>query len=156
MTERETKDAKERVDMIVKKVRDLIVLEDQVLEAREAVHQSTAMRDKAPTTDLQEDTLAERQKVLVKLESELKACIVELRRITDELKWAIPCFRAYVLPQMSELVRTLKATDETERCEFPQLVSALMDEGDPRSPEQLEEAIIARLKDNLERVFRIK
>lgn len=156
MTEQETKDAKKRADVIVRKVRDLIALEDQVLEAREAIHQSSTIRDNAPTTDLQEDTVAERQEVLAKLESELKACIVELGRITDELKWATPCFRAYVLPQMSELVRTLKACDESERSEFSQLVTALMDEGDPRSPEQLEGAIIARLKDNLERTFSIK
>lgn len=156
MTEQEIKDAKERADMIVKKVRDLIALEDQVMEAREAVHESSAIRDNAPTTDLQEDTVAERQEVLAKLESELKACVIELDRITDELKWATPWFRAYVVPQMGELMRTLKVCDEAERGEFSQLVSALIDEGDSRSPEQLEGAIIARLKDNLERVFSIK
>ena len=133
MTEKEMREAKERADMIVEKVRALVALEDAVLEARES----------------------ERQEELTQLESQLKASVAELDSITDELKWATPCFRAYVLPQMSELVGTLKACDAVERNELAELVSALTDEENSQSPEQLEAAIVTRLRNNIERTFNV-
>lgn len=139
MTEQELKEAKERADAIVDKVRALVALEDKVLEARESVNGNTA-----PPRD-----------VLTGLESQLKDSVEELDGITDELKFATPCFRAYVLPQMSEIVGTLKACDAAERSELVQLVTSLTDENSQPS-EELEEAIITRLKDNLERTFSVE
>ena len=133
MTEKELQEAKERADTIVEKVRALVAMEDAVLEARES----------------------KRQEELTQLESQLKANVAELDSITDELKWATPCFRAYVLPQMSELVGTLKVCDAVERKELAELVRALTDEENSQSPEHLEEAIVTRLRNNIERTFNV-
>ena len=153
MTEQEMRAAKERADAIVVKVRDLVALEDKVLDARESVHQLSVNGNDTSPDGLQEDSIAERQKGLAVLEAQLKESVEELDSITDELKWATPCFRAYVLPQMSELVGTLKACDAADRSELTQLVTALTDEENSQSPEELEAAIVTRLKDNLERTF---
>lgn len=150
MNEQELREAKERADMIVNKMRDLGTLEDKVLKARESVRQ-LSVNDTSPA-NLQEDSVAERQNGLSVLEAQLKESVEELDGVTDELKWATPCFRAYVLPQMSEIVGTLKACDAADRSELTQLVTALTDENS-ESPAELEEAIITRLKDNLERTF---
>ena len=150
MTEQELREAKERADMIVNKMRDLVTLEDKVLKARESVRQ-LSVNDTSPDA-LQEDSVAERQNGLSVLEAQLKESVEELDGVTDELKWATPCFRAYVLPQMSEIVGTLKACDAADRSELTQLVTVLTDENS-ESPAELEEAIITRLKDNLERTF---
>lgn len=156
MIERETTEAKEYADMIVKKVRDLIVLEDQVIEAREIVQQFPAISDNRTQTDSQEDTITKHQEVLTKLESELKACIVELGRVIDELKWTPLCLRAHALTETGELVTKLKASNIVEQGEQEQLLTVLTDEKDASVSEQLEAVIIARLKSNLERIFRIK
>ena len=147
MTEQEMRAAKERADMIVNKVRDLVALEDKVLEAREAVSQRSVNGNDTPPAN------AERQNALSVLEGQLKESVEELDSIIDELKWVTPYFRAYVLPQMSELVGTLKAYDTAERRELSQLVTALTDEDNSQSPEKLEAAIVTRLKTNLERTF---
>ena len=145
MTDQEMREAMERADRIVGKVRSLVALENKVLTARESVHQLSASNgDTASAAHLQED--------LAGLESQLKESVAELDSITDELQLATPCFRAYVLPQMSEIVGTLKACDAAERSELAELVTALTDE-DTGSTEQLEAAIITRLKNNLERTF---
>ena len=150
MNEQELREAKERADRIVNKMRDLVLLEDKVLEAREAVHQ-LSINDTSPA-DLQKDSVAKHRNGLAVLEAQLKESVEELDGITDELKWATPCFRAYVLPQMSEIVGTLKACDAADRSELTQLVTVLADENS-ESPAELEEVIITRLKDNLERTF---
>lgn len=152
MTEKEIQEATERADRIVEKVRDLVVLEGKVVEARESVRQLSANGDTAPTSPLQENLIAERSDILKGLESQLKENVEALGDITDELKLATPCFRAYVLPQMSEIVGTLKTCDAAERSELAQLVTALTGQNS-LSPEELEEAIINRLKSNLERTF---
>ena len=144
MTDQEIREAAERADRIVEKVRSLIALEDKVLEARESVRQLSVNGNTASTTRLQED--------LAGLESQLKESAAELDDITDELKFATPCFKAYVLPQMSEIVGTLKACDAADRSELAQLVTGLTEENS-ESSEQLEEAIITRLKSNLEHTF---
>ena len=144
MTEQELREATERADRIVEKVRSLVALEDKVLEARESVRELSVNGDTPPAADPQE--------VLTALESQLAENVKELDGITDELKLATPCFRAYVLPQMSEIVGTLKACDASDRSELAQLVTALTDENSEPS-EQLEEAIITRLKSNIERSF---
>ena len=144
MTEKEIREATERADRIVEKVRSLVALEDKVLEARESVHQLSVNGDTPPTTDPQD--------ALAALESQLEENVKELDGITDELKLATPCFRAYVLPQMSEIVGTLKACDAADRSELTELVTALTDENAEPS-EQLEEAIITRLKSNIDRTF---
>ena len=145
MTDKEMREAMERADRIVEKVRSLVALEDKVLAARESVRQLSATNGgTASTARLQED--------LAGLESQLKESVAELDGITAELQLATPCFRAYVLPQMSEIVGTLKACDAAERSELAELVTALTDENSEPS-EQLEEAIITRLKSNIERSF---
>ncbi|MDE0088951.1 MAG: hypothetical protein OXU23_24750 [Candidatus Poribacteria bacterium] len=143
MTEKEIQEATKRADRIVEKVRSLVTLEGKVVEVRESVRQLSVNGDTAPI---------ERLDMLAELESQLKESVEELDGITDELKFATPCFRAYVLPQMSEIVGTLKACDAVDRGELAQLVTALTDENS-QAPEQLEEAIITRLKSNLERTF---
>ena len=131
MTEKEIQEAKVRADSIINKVRALVTLEDAVLNARND----------------------ERQEELTKLETQLKTSVEELDSITNDLKLATPCFRAYVLPQMSEIVGTLKACDAADRKELAQLVKALTDDKESQSPEQLEEAIVTRLMNNIERTF---
>ena len=144
MTDQEIREAAERADRIVEKVRSLVALENKVLAARASVRQLSANGNTASTTRLQED--------LTGLECQLKESVSELDNITDELKFATPCFKAYVLPQMSEIVGTLKACDAADRSELAQLIAGLTD-GNSESSEQLEEAIITRLKSNLERTF---
>ena len=145
MTEKELREATERADKIVEKFRALVVLEDKVLAARASVHQVAATNSgTASTARLQED--------LAELEAQLEARVAELDTITDELKLATPCFRAYVLPQMTEIIGTLKACDAADRSELAELVTTLTDENAEPS-EQLEEAIITRLKSNIERTF---
>ena len=56
---------------------------------------------------------------------------------------------------MSEIVGTLKACDAADRSELAELVTVLTDENAEPS-EQLEEAIITRLKNNIERTFIIE
>lgn len=133
MTDKEAQEAKRRADSMVKKVRDLVALEDQVLEAKESESQELAT-----------------------LESKLKTSVEELDGISDELKLATPCFRSYVLPQISELVGTLKACDTAGRSELAQLVNTITQQEDPQALEELESVIIARLKDNIERTFNLK
>ena len=144
MTEQELREATERADRIIEKVRALVALEDKVLEARVSVRQHAVNGDAPPTTHPQD--------VLAALESQLAENVKELDGITDELKLATPCFRAYVLPQMSEIVGTLKACDAADRSELAEFVTALTDENAEPS-EQLEAAIIAQLKSNIERTF---
>ena len=145
MTDQEIREATERADRIIEKVRSLVVLEDKVIEAKESVRH---VSDNGGTTAQHQDTLAA-------LESQLAENVKELDGITDELKLATPCFRAYVLPQMSEIVGTLKACDVADRSELAELVTALTDENAEPSA-QLEEAIITRLKNNIERTFSVE
>lgn len=105
MTDQEIREATERADRIIEKVRSLVALEDKVIEARESIRH---VSDNGSAT-------AQHQGVLAALESQLAENVKELDGITDELKLATPCFRAYVLPQMSEIVGTLKACDSTLR-----------------------------------------
>ena len=149
MTEKELREATERADKIVEKVRYLVALEDKVLEARESVHQLSI---NGGTSQPQAARVAEGQDALATLESQLEESVKELDGITDELKLATPCFRAYVLPQMTEIIGTLKACDAADRSELAELVTTLTDENAEPS-EQLEEAIITRLKSNIERTF---
>ena len=145
MTDQEMREAVERADRIVEKVRSLVTLEDKVLAARASVRQLSATDgDTAPAARLEED--------LAGLESQLKESVAELDSITEELHLATPCFRAYVLPQMSDIMGTLKACDAAEREQLRDLITALTDEN-TETTKQLEEAIITRLKSNLERTF---
>ncbi len=144
MTDQEMKEAMERADGIVEKVRALTALEDEVLAARESARQHSVNGGNASAAHLQED--------LAELEAQLKESVAELDSITEDLHLATPCFRAYVLPQMSEIVGTLKACDAAERRELTELITALTDES-TETTEQLEKAIITRLKHNLERTF---
>lgn len=145
MTDQEMREAIERADRIVAKFRSLVALEDKVLAARESVRQLSATNgDAASAARLQED--------LAGLELQLKESVAELDTITEELHFATPCFRAYVLPQMSEIMGALKACDAAERSKLTELITALTDEN-TETTKQLEEAIITRLKNNLERTF---
>lgn len=149
MTEKEAREAKARADLIVDKMKDLVNLEGKVLESRKAVEE---LRDSADS-GAQQERIAEHQKVLVEQEAQLKESAEELDSVTAELEWATPCFRGYVLPQIGEIVGTLKSCDAADRQDLAQLVTALSDEENAQSPEQLEQQIIARLRQNLERTF---
>jgi hypothetical protein len=149
VTEKEAIEAKERADLIVDKMKDLVNLEDQVLETR-----ATLDELRGPVaSDEQQNRIAECQKMLGGQEAQLKERAAELNTITAELEWATPCFKGYVLPQMSEIVGTLKSCDTANRQDLVQLVTALSDEENAQSSEQLEQQIIARLRENLERTF---
>ena len=104
MTDQEIREATERADRIIEKVRALVALENKVIEARESVRH---VSDNGGVT-------AQHQDALAALESQLEENVKELDGITDALKLATPCFRAYVLPQMSEIVGTLNACDAAE------------------------------------------
>ena len=142
MTDQEIREATKRADRIIEKVRALVALEDKVIEARESVRH---VSDNSGAT-------AQHQDALAALESQLEESVKELDGITDELKLATPCFRAYVLPQMSEIIGTLKACDAADRSELAELVTTLTGENAEPS-EELEAAIITRLKSNIERTF---
>ena len=133
MTEKAMREAKERADTIVEKVRALVALENAVLKARES----------------------EQQEELTQLETQLKANVAELDSITNELKWTTPCFKAYVLPQMSKLVGTLKACDNVGRSELSKLIESLNDENSDEELEEIETAIINQLKENIDRTFSV-
>ncbi|RKU30509.1 hypothetical protein C6499_06160 [Candidatus Poribacteria bacterium] len=155
MTEtKETEQTKALADVIVEKFRNLFALESRVLEARERSRQIAAHRDTAEPSDLQQDTpTPDNQEMLMALETQLKKQVAEIETIIDELRSATPSFKTYVLPQMSEIVGTLKASDVVEQEELAQLVAALTDDGNTQSLEQLEAIIITRLRDNLEKTF---
>ena len=153
MTEKETEQTKELADIIVEKFRSLFALESRVLEAREQARQIAANHDTAETSDPQDMPTPEDQEMLIALETQLKEQVEEMEKIIDELRSATPSFRTYVLPQMSEIVETLKTSDAAEQAELAQLVAALMDDGNTQSLEQLEAIIITRLRDNLEKTF---
>ena len=134
MTEQEMLAAQKRADSIVDKVRDLIVLESQVLEARAAA-----------TPDGNGS--------LKHLEARLQTRVEELNGISDELKWATPCFRAYVLPQIGDIMGGRTSFDSEERKDLENVIAALTDEDGAESSEQLAAEIIARLRENLEKTF---
>ena len=153
MTEKETGRTKELADIIVEKFRDLVALESKILEAKEADNQISAIHNSESPSDPQENPTAEYREILTQLASELKEKVAEIEEIIDELKSATPSFRTYVLPQMREIIGTLKACDTAEQEELTQLVAMLTADGDTQSLEQLEAIIITRLRDNLEKTF---
>ena len=155
MAEKETKQTKELADIIVEKFRTLVALESKILETREAVSQQSVTHNSTEPRGSQENPTLERRDMLTALESQLKTHVEEMVRIIDELQSATPYFSAYVLPQIGEVVETLKAGDVAEPEEFTQLVAALMDADTPQSLERLEVIIITRLRDNLEKTFGI-
>ena len=136
MTEREMLEAQKRADAIVEKVRDLIALESQLLEAREAAN------DPAATQDGLKD-----------LEARLERRVEELSGIADELKWATPCFRAYVLPQIGDILGKQKSFQSEERKDLESVIAALTDAENAEPSEELAADIIARLRSNIEKSF---
>ena len=153
MTEKETEQSKELADMIVEKFRVLVASESELLEAKKRGDQISASDDSEEPSAPQGNLTAEYQEMLTRLESELKEGIAEMEKIIDALKSATSSFRTYVLPQMSEIVGTLKASDASEQEELAQLVATLTDAGNTQSLEQVEAIIITRLRDNLEKTF---
>ena len=139
MTEREMLEAQKRADMIVGKVRDLVDLESRVLEAREAADGDATSPDANGS--------------LKNLETRLETRVEELSGIADELKWATPCFRAYVLPQIGDIMGKQQSFDSEERRDLESVIAALTDEENAQSSEQLASEIITRLRDNLEKTF---
>ena len=127
MTEQEMRKAQERADLIVKKVKDLVALEDRVLAAQTP----------------EQTTLA----------SQLRESAEELNGIADELKWATPCFRAYVLPQIGEILDKRETFNEAERLDLERIVNALTDEENTEASEQLTALLITSLRENLEKTF---
>ena len=139
MTEQEMLEAQKRADSIIEKVRDLIALEGQVLAARDAASEGAAPRNgNASVADL---------------EARLKTRVEELNGISDELKWATPCFRAYVLPQIGDIMGGRASFDSEERKDLESVIALLKDEENTEPSEQLAAEIIARLRTNLEKSF---
>ena len=153
MTDKETGQTRELADIIVEKFRALLDLESTVLDTREEVSRISAAHNTTEPSDLQEKSIVEHQEMLTTLESQLEEGIEEMEKIMDELKLTTPSFRTYILPQMSEIVTTLRAYNAAEQEELAQLVAALTDEENTQSLEQLEAIIITRLRDNLEKTF---
>lgn len=150
MTEKETGQTTELADIIVEKLRALVDLDSRVLEAKEA-----AVHNTADPVDPQVNPGTEHQEELTELESQLKGAVEEMDIIMEELQYAPSDFRAYVLPQISEIVGTLGACDAAEQEELLQLVDALVNVDSTQALEQLEAIIITRLRDNLEKTFGI-
>ena len=136
MTEREMLEAQKRADAIVDKVRNLVALESQVLEAREAANDPTA-----------------NQNGLKDLEGQLEARVEELSGIADELKWVTPCFRAYVLPQIGDILGKQQSFQSEERKDLESIIAALTAEENAEPSEALAADIIARLRSNIEKSF---
>ena len=153
MTERETEQTNELADLIVEKFRKLFTLENRVLQAREQARHIIANPYTAETSDPPDAPTPEDQKMLTALKTALKEQVEEIEEIIDALRSATPSFSTYVLPQMSEIVGTLKASDAAAQAELVQLVATLTDNGNTQSLEQLEGIIITRLRDNLEKTF---
>ena len=139
MTEHEMLAAQKRADAIINKVRDLVTLEDQVLEARAAASERAANFDSNGSIET--------------LETSLKTRVEELNEISGELKWATPCFRAYVLPQIGDIMGKQQSFNSEEREDLERVIAALTAEEDAESSEQLAVEIIARLRENLEKTF---
>ena len=138
MTEREMLEVQKRADAIVDKVRNLVTLESQLLEAREAATDHTA-----------------HQNGLKELETELETRVEELSGIADELKWATPCFRAYVLPQIGDILENQKSFHSAERKDLEGVIAALTAAENAEPSEELATDIIARLRSNIEKSFRV-
>ena len=136
MTEREMLESQKRADAIVDKVRVLVTLESRVLEVREAVSDGVS-----------------NQNGLKDLEVQLERRVEELNEITNELKWATPCFRAYVLPQISDIMGQQKSFQSEERKDLESVIAALTDEDNAEPSEELAVDIIARLRANIEKSF---
>ena len=136
MTEREMLESQKRADAIVDKVRGLVTLESRVLEAREAASDSVS-----------------NQNGLKDLEVQLKRRVGELNEITNELKWATPCFRAYVLPQISNIMGQQKSFQSEKRKDLQSVIAALTEGEDAELSEELAVDIIARLRANIEKSF---
>ena len=153
MVDAETGQTTELADIIVEKFRTLLDLESRVLDAREETNRISVAHDDTEQSELQENPTVEHEKMLTELELQLKEGIEEMEKIMDSLKLATSSFRTYILPQMSEVVGTLRTYDAAEREELAQLVAALTDEENVQSLEQLEAIIITRLRNNLEKTF---
>lgn len=138
MTEREMLEAQKRADAIVEKVRSLVVLESQLLEAREVAKDHTA-----------------NQNELKDLKTQLKTRVEELSGIADELKWATPCFRTYVLPQIGNILENQKSFQSAERKDLESVIAALTDAENAEPSEELAADIITRLRSNIEKSFRV-
>ena len=151
MTGKETGQSKELADIVVEKLRTLVNLESRVLDTQEEIHRISVAHNDGEQSDLQEDSIVEHKKMLIALELQLEKCIEEMEKIM--VKLTTPCFSTYILPQMSEVVATLKACGAAARKEPAQLVDALMDEESVQSLEQLETTIITLLRHNLEKTF---
>ncbi|MDE0553983.1 MAG: hypothetical protein OXI24_07205 [Candidatus Poribacteria bacterium] len=136
MTEQEMLAAQKRADAVVDKVRGLVDLENRVLEARAVADDSTA--DSNGLKDL---------------EAQLERRVAELNEIANELQWATPCFRAYVLPQISEVMGKQTSFRSEERKDLENVIAALTAEEDGEFSEALAADIIARLRSNIQKSF---
>ena len=117
----------------------MIALEGQVLEARDADSEGAAScNGNASVADL---------------EARLKTRVEELNEISDELKWATPCFRAYVLPQIGDIMGGHASFNSEERKDLESVIALLKAGENTELSEQLAAEIIARLRTNLEKSF---
>ena len=128
MTEHEMLEAQKRAESTIDIVRDLIVLESQVMEAREAAREGAVPSEGNPS--------------VADLEARLKTRVQELNEIKTD-----------VLPQIGDILSGRASFDSEARQDIEGFIAALIDEAGTDSAEQLAAIIIARLKDNLEKTF---
>ena len=153
MTQKETEQTKELADIIVEKFRHLFALESRILEAREQATQTAANHDTTEPAEPQDTLTPEDQETLTTLETQMKELIEETEEFIDALESETPALKTYVLPQMHQIVETLKANTSAEQAELVQLVTVLTGTRSTQSLEQLEAVIITRLRDSLEKTF---
>ncbi len=139
MTGQEMLAAQKRADSIVDKLKTLLALESQLLEAGAAARD--AAHEQSGNGSLQD------------LKARLKTSVEELNRIADELEWAVPRFRAYVLPQIGAIMEGRASFDSQERQDLERVIAALTDAEGAEASEELASEIIARLRANLEKTF---
>ncbi len=155
MTQSETQKTKELAEIIVEKIRNLFALQSRILEIRGQPPQTAAHHDAIEPAEPQEARPPEDEETLTTLETQLKERIKETEEFIDQLKSETPFLKTYILPQMHQIIETLKTNAPAEQAQLAKLVNTLIEEGDTQSREQLEAIIITRLRDNLKKTFGI-
>ena len=155
MTHSETEKTKELAEIIVEKIRNLFALQSRILENRGHPTQTAAHQDGIEPAEPQDARTLEDKETLTTLETQLKERIKETEEFIDQLKSETPSLKTYILPQMHQIIETIKTDTPPEQTELAKLVNTLTEEGNTESLEQLEAIIITHLRDNLKKTFGI-
>ena len=104
----ETQKTKELAEIIVEKIRNLFALQSRILETRGQPTQTAAHHDTIEPAEPQDARTPEDKETLRTLETQLKECIKETEAFIDQLKSETPSLKTYILPQMHQIIETLK------------------------------------------------